>query len=647
MPTNPPANPLLGAVYVDRVTNISYVFTGTYWLQAHGGSQNYNSQSTPTTSIIPGFYAEPTPDTWVPHVGATAPLNPGCGQIWVDTSTVPYSTSIWDCITATFIPLGGVPGGDTNSIVSTAAPSIRVSGDPLQSGDIWINPNTNAIAFWNGATWIQASTPDTHSIFSAAQPATRANGDALLAGDLWTDPDNGNIYYFDGASWQPVQAIDADHQLSTTTPTVRPNGDPLAVADLWTNTISNTLFYFDGVAWVRYNDTHSIQSATSPSIRPSGDALQGGDQWFDPVNNLLYVYDGTAPGWVLVTTNDTHSFLSAGVAPVIRPGGGALQSGDLYIDTVTRQGYYYNATTSTWVLFGSDTHSLTGVGDPVTANPVTSRPNGTALVAGDQYLNTATNLLYTWTGTTWAVISGDTHSFVSATALTTRPDGTPLQNGDQMYLTSTTPWTLKYWDTSLGMWMGEANQSLLRRTVNPVNGVDSAIFGTVWHNTVTLDSWEFVENPVSPGNGLWKQLIQEPTIQFASAAPTTQANGLPLIDGDIYYNTTNTLSFIYNLGATTWVPFGNDTHSFPQSVVPGTRPSGAALTLGDKWIDTDFSPAIEYYRSAANTWLPMGDVSTVTALPIAGEYDNQLLVNSTNNRLYRYDSTAVAWVQVA
>jgi len=91
--------------------------------------------------------------------------------------------------------------------------------------------------------------------------------------------------------------------------------------------------------------------------------------------------------------------------------------------------------------------------------------------------------------------------------------------------------------------------------------------------------------------------------------------------------------FIYNRGATTWVPFGNDTHSFPQSVVPGTRPSGAALTLGDKWIDTDFSPAIEYYRSAANTWLPMGDVSTVTALPIAGEYDNQLLVNSTNNRL--------------
>ena len=96
MPTNPPANPLPGAVYVDQVTNIAWVWTGTYWLQAKGGSSNYNAQVLPTTALIPGYFSSPSPEEWVPHVGATAPLNPGSGLIWVNTGVAPNTVSIWD-----------------------------------------------------------------------------------------------------------------------------------------------------------------------------------------------------------------------------------------------------------------------------------------------------------------------------------------------------------------------------------------------------------------------------------------------------------------------------------------------------------------------------------------------------------------------
>jgi hypothetical protein len=419
---------------------------------------------------------------------------------------------------------------------------------------------------------------------------------------------------------------------------------------MYVNTTSHQGYYWNGTVWVLFGtDTHSFTGAGVPALttRPNGTALVAGDQYVNTTNNALYFWDGAQ--WEIIS-NDTHAFTGTDTAlQTTRPDGTPLQTGDLFIDTNNNNHlYYYNA--GIWTSVSDDTNSQLANGP---TGPLT-RADGTALQAGDQWVNKNDGYkLYAWdpavnapTGGWVLVATPDTQAYTSATLLTTRPDGSALKSGDQLYLTTTSPWTLKYWDSGLSAWVGEAYQPLLLRTVNPVNGVDSAIFGTVWHNTATLDSWEYVENPASPSNGLWKQLIQEATIQFAAAAPTTQASGLPLVSGDIYYNTVSTLSFIYSTAASAWLPFGNDTHSYPQSAAPVTRPSGSALSLGDKWVDTDFAPAIEYYRSSANTWLPMGDVSTVSALPAAGAYANQLLVNSTNNRLYRYDTTAVAWVQV-
>ena len=781
MPNNPPANPLPGAVYVDQSTNITWVWTGTYWLQAYGGSQNYNQQQQPTTAIIPGYYAEPSPDSWFPSVGPTAPAYPSCGQIWVDNSVTPNYAQVWDCNTNAWIQLGGIPGGDTNSIVSVVAPTIRVSGDALQSGDFWLNPINDSISYWNGANWTQISTPDTHTIYSSLTPATRYNGDTLVPGDLWTDPDDNSLRYWNGVSWQPVVAIDNDHQLSATPPTLRPDGSGLLVADLYTNTGSGTLFYWDGAAWNRYNDTDSFHSTAAPTTRPDGSNLEGGDQWFNPTTDQLFVYDATTLNWVLVTTADTHSWWSA-TAPATRPGGTALENGDMwtdstanlygchplkvwnsastswicvgekdthsylgtgvpaivlrpdgsnlldgdiYIDIASQQGYYYNTATSSWTLFGSDTHAWLGTGDPVTA-AFNTRPNGTALVNGDIYIDTTSQqgYYYNTATSTWTLFGSDTHSFLGAgdpiiaNPTTTRPNGTALQDGDQYidtvsqqgyyYNTATSTWTLFGSDTHSFTGAGTpyiATPSVGTNTqsTRPNGTVLTAGDQYLDTNTNILYAYQGTEWVIISGDthsfvGAGTPYIATPSV--GTNTQTIRPDGSPLISGDIYIDSATQEGYYYN--GSEWVPFGVDTHSFTSAGVPtlvtpysaGNRPSGTALKAGDQyldtntkllyawdgaawnlisgdthsiaaavapttrsdlsalkegdqWVDTDFTPSIEYtYTGGA--WRPNGDVTVVAALPAVGEFQNQLLVNSTTNRMYRWDTTAgPSWVQVA
>ena len=143
LPNNPPTSPIPGAVYVDRSTNISWVWTGTFWLQATQGSQNYASQQTISMSIIPGYYEEPSPDSWVPHIGTQPPQNPLCGQIWVDTSSNPNPVSIWDCGSATFRPIQGTPGDVGGVLVVETLPTLGA-----YTGQLLVARSTNGLYRW-------------------------------------------------------------------------------------------------------------------------------------------------------------------------------------------------------------------------------------------------------------------------------------------------------------------------------------------------------------------------------------------------------------------------------------------------------------------------------------------------------------------
>ncbi len=639
MPTNPPTNPLRGAVYVDQSTNIVWVWTGVYWLQADGTAQNYNSQVTPTTAIVPGLFTEPSPDDWIPFVSTTAPTYPGCGQIWVNTTTTPAVSSVWDCTTSTWISISGAAGGDTNSIVSTAQPAVRTDGSALQAGDLWVDNLNNKLYYYSGSAFVPFSgTVDTHSIFSSVQPTVRPDGTTpFLAGDMWVDSDDNILYYYNGTSWVSVKADDPSHQLATSAPLTRSDGTPLQTADLYTNSSTNTLFYWDGAAWQRYNDTHAIEASVAPLVRPDGAALSGGDQWFNPTTDVLSVYESGTSSWIAVNGGDTHSIWS-GTAPPLRADGSALINGDMWINTSTDlYGYhdvkvwnagswenigdldthsfvaagaptlttrpngdtlqvgdqYVNSTDNTiWYYNGSwvqtkqadDTHSFYGIVPPA----LTTRPDGSALQGGDQYIDNTTNYLYFWDGIVWTQVGTnqpDTHSFVYAAAtpvITTRPDTTPLQPGD-MYVSETTD-KLFYRDNA-NTWV-----PLSTADTHSFTGTAAPTLTTRPDGTALLAGDQFINTTNNAlyyyDGGAW-----DPVSDFHSYSGnlnptlTTRTDGTPLLVGDQFVNTATSTLFYYN--GTGWTPFANaDTHSIFAALVPSTRADGSALINGDMWVNS-------------------------------------------------------------
>ena len=591
MPTNPPANPLPGAVYVDQTTNIAWVWTGTYWLQAYGGATSYNAQVTPTTSIIPGYYASPSPEEWLPVFSATTPGLPACGLIWVNTGVVPNTVSIWDCINSAWIPLGGAVATAGNVvIVATAQPTLRVDGTGLITGDLWVNPTTQVLAYYNGATFVPLTSPDTHSIFSAVAPATRIDGSLLQAGDMWTDPDDNKLYYFNGVGWIPVVATSELHQISNAIPTTRPSGDALVVADLWTDTDTQTLHYYDGVAWIPLGDLHSFTGAGAPTlaVRPSGANLVAGDQYYDVVTNDAYYWNGAT--WQ--QTTDRHSFVGPGVAALIqRPNGTPLVIGDMWVDSTTNQVYYWNGAAWNGVV---DTHAFAAPGAPAG----NTRPDGTPLLTGDMYINTLTNDAYYWDGVNWDPLS-DSHSFTGLVdpALLTRPSGAALQVGDQYVNTVNN--TLFYWDG--------ANWDPLSDTHSFVDAGAPAL-ATRPDGSALIIGDQYVD---SLTNNLyyWNGAAWFPTSDthsFVDGGPpvlATRPGGAALVIGDQYLdNLTNNL---YYWNGAAWTPV-SDTHSFVDGGPPvlATRPDGTALVTGDQYLD-NLTNNLYYWDGAA--WQPVSD----------------------------------------
>jgi hypothetical protein len=238
----------------------------------------------------------------------------------------------------------------------------------------------------------------------------------------------------------------------------------------------------------------------------------------------LYYYDGTA--WVIIS-GDTHAYTGAADPTLTtRPDGTPLVTGDEYINTTSDVLFYYDG--AAWeTVKNADTHSFSDTVDPT----ITTRPDGTPLLTGDQYVNTTSDVLFYYDGAAWeAFQSGDTHSFVGTVdpALTTRPDGTPLEDGDQY--TNSTNNNFYYYNSG---WV---------------------LLGPVETQIDDLLS-----------NGF----------------PSTRSNGVDsLLDGDTFRDSITGRNFIYDLSSTSYVPYG--TYSFAQT----TMPSGAILAVSDTWYDT-------------------------------------------------------------
>jgi hypothetical protein len=240
IPTNPPANPVPGAVYVDTVTNTPYVWVGNAWMRA-SGSTGYNSQITTGAAILPGRFAIP-PQDLVNQVGSTEPINPAAGQIWVDQSQDPAPIKIWDG--TQWVLIGD--GTFTNTFVQSTPPAAK------DVGDTFYETSTGTFYIWQGTSWVALNSND--------YPAFATPPVVGPAGDSYFNTSTNKLFVSDGTSWMEVcmapcaGGADTHSFFGSGAPslTQRPDSSALVVGDQYVDTTADVLYYWDGSAWVLF-----------------------------------------------------------------------------------------------------------------------------------------------------------------------------------------------------------------------------------------------------------------------------------------------------------------------------------------------------------------------------------------------------------
>jgi hypothetical protein len=152
-PINPPINPLPGAIYVEKATSRSWLWTGVSWIEA-GDSANYAASTATGMAMVPGFYdlegvvGGSNLASIAPVYGEDPPLSPSFGQLWVDTKDPLFPiTSMW-------VSPGywkKISDGVTNTFVQVDEPANK------DIGDLWFQPTTTEFKLWNGTIWYPVS----------------------------------------------------------------------------------------------------------------------------------------------------------------------------------------------------------------------------------------------------------------------------------------------------------------------------------------------------------------------------------------------------------------------------------------------------------------------------------------------------------
>ena len=175
---------------------------------------------------------------------------------------------------------------------------------------------------------------------------------------------------------------------------------------------------------------------------------------------------------------------------------------------------------------------------------------------GELWYSTVDTKLYVWDGATWTVAGGtDTQAFYLAGPWATgvnRPDGTPLLAGDEWYDTSTTPAVAYVWDGAAWVFASNDTHALIfDGGANGVNGNPltrpdgSAIqVGDIWYDSTTLESFIYYDDGTS---AQWvQQIAPNPNSGSVSSVNITGANGIVVSGSPITSSGTISLSIDVN-----------------------------------------------------------------------------------------------------
>ena len=419
-----PASPNVGDLYYNTTTGELTVWNGTAWESANVDVISDLDDVNTTGGIINGQALVWDGANWVPGSGGS--------PAWLDAAA--------------------------------AEPATRADGTAIQEGDTYYNTTDDVLYSWDGTQWKQMSGGSTLG-GKAADPTTRDDGSALQAGDTYYNTTTNELMVYDGAAFRSSNvdvisdlddvdttgAADGDHLVyenatstwKAVTPSTNvtiPNGptgsepaSPVA-GDLYFDTTKNELVVWDGAAWSSSNadvisdlddvDTTGVTSGdklvwngiswvpTSKAAIPNGATgseptpAAVGDLYYDTTLDELMVYDGTWNSVNVDAISDLDDVNTAGVV-----------NGDhLVYDGVN------------WVPKASNGGAILTAQTPAP----TARDDSSALQEGDQYYDTATDIVYFYNGTSWvasdvtiASVSFDNTTTHDITDATTR-----AQNGN-------------------------------------------------------------------------------------------------------------------------------------------------------------------------------------------------------------------------
>lgn len=176
---------------------------------------------------------------------------------------------------------------------------------------------------------------------------------------------------------------------------------------------------------------------------------------------------------------------------------------DLFL--TSRAGTNYQVTASDMAAFFAGGGAAGSDLQAAAAAPATKSDGITALTAGNVYYDTTLQRLFTYDGAAWGPIGGGNLDYQSAAAApATRSNGQTLVEGDLYY--------------------------------NTVSDIIFAWSGTAWVAKATQFDWQS-----GAGN---------PT----TLAVATRTSGNALVDGDLYWDSTNDVIYAWN--GTQWIPTG-------------------------------------------------------------------------------------------
>ena len=199
---------------------------------------------------------------------------------------------------------------------------------------------------------------------STTAPTTRADGTPLVAGDLYVNLTDQEIFIRNASdAWEQVETgIETDVQETGTEPTQREDGKPLEPGDIWIdNTDSNRplLHIFDGTAYVRVGTDHETFVGTTAPANTLGKV---GDLYIQ--NNSADshgrgFWGRSGSGWLRLDGIGDGALIIGAGAPgnsTTRANGVEPREGDRYYDngaTAAGTNRYYIFQASSWEPWGN------------------------------------------------------------------------------------------------------------------------------------------------------------------------------------------------------------------------------------------------------------------------------------------------------